>query len=256
MNFNVKFTENEPFEVDFGEIHEVGGGGGSGADGLSAYEIAVKNGFEGTEEEWLESLNGQDGHTPIKGVDYFTEEDIADLNIPVVDGFMSETSENAVANKVVTSGIESLWNAQGYVQGEVGRLDRDVAGIQQQINEHAHFKGYFSTNAKIQATEATPNDFAYSAESGTKWVYDEVEGWQDTGTPVPDQLTPASDLTPLMNGEASVGQESAYARGDHRHPTDTSRASAVELNTLKSDISNALEAIIAIQNSLIGGDAE
>lgn len=24
--------------------------------GLSAYEIAVKNGFEGTEEEWLESL--------------------------------------------------------------------------------------------------------------------------------------------------------------------------------------------------------
>lgn len=30
--------------------------GTSGADGLSAYEIAVKNGFEGTETEWLESL--------------------------------------------------------------------------------------------------------------------------------------------------------------------------------------------------------
>ena len=31
--------------------------------GLSAYEIAVKNGFEGTEAEWLESLRGEDGRT-------------------------------------------------------------------------------------------------------------------------------------------------------------------------------------------------
>lgn len=32
-----------------------------GLDGKSAYEIAVENGFEGTEAEWLESLNGADG---------------------------------------------------------------------------------------------------------------------------------------------------------------------------------------------------
>ena len=29
--------------------------------GASAYELAVKNGFEGTEEEWLDSLHGKDG---------------------------------------------------------------------------------------------------------------------------------------------------------------------------------------------------
>jgi hypothetical protein len=33
----------------------------SGANGASAYEIACDNGFEGTEQEWLESLNGIDG---------------------------------------------------------------------------------------------------------------------------------------------------------------------------------------------------
>lgn len=27
--------------------------------GYSAYEVAVQNGFEGTEQEWLESLKGQ-----------------------------------------------------------------------------------------------------------------------------------------------------------------------------------------------------
>lgn len=31
--------------------------------GYSAYELAVKNGFSGTEEEWLDSLHGRDGET-------------------------------------------------------------------------------------------------------------------------------------------------------------------------------------------------
>lgn len=40
---------------------------------------------------------------------------------------------------------------------------------------------------------------------------------------VPEGVS-ASTTTPLMDGTAAVGTESAYARGDHRHPTDTSRA--------------------------------
>lgn len=109
-------------------------------------------------------------------------------------------------------------------------IKSDVEGLRKQINEESHFRGYVSTNAEIQESKATPNDFVYSAESGTVWVYDTVKGWQDTGIPVPDQLTPASETTPLINGVASVGTEAAYARGDHRHPTDTTRASVVELN--------------------------
>ena len=35
----------------------------NGVDGKSAYEIAVENGFVGTEEEWLESLKGATGAT-------------------------------------------------------------------------------------------------------------------------------------------------------------------------------------------------
>ena len=31
--------------------------------GFSAYEIAVQNGFEGTQQQWLESLQGQNGQT-------------------------------------------------------------------------------------------------------------------------------------------------------------------------------------------------
>ena len=35
--------------------------GENGRDGKSAYEVAVDNGFVGTEQEWLESLKGSDG---------------------------------------------------------------------------------------------------------------------------------------------------------------------------------------------------
>lgn len=54
----------------------------TGIPGYSAYEVACMNGFKGTEEEWLASLKGEKGDTPIKGEDYFTPEDIASLKIP------------------------------------------------------------------------------------------------------------------------------------------------------------------------------
>ena len=37
---------------------------GHGADGKSAYEIAVEHGYVGTETEWLASLKGEPGETP------------------------------------------------------------------------------------------------------------------------------------------------------------------------------------------------
>ena len=36
-------------------------GGGGGQPGASAYEVALANGFSGTESEWLASLKGENG---------------------------------------------------------------------------------------------------------------------------------------------------------------------------------------------------
>ncbi len=130
---------------------------------------------------------------------------------------------------------ENTDEIRNYINAQTEILETDVEGLKKQMQEESHFRGYISTNAKIKLLEATPNDFVYSAESGTKWIYDEVEGWKDTGLEVPDQLTPASETTPLIDGTASAGSENAYARGDHRHPTDTTRASAQEFNSLKEE---------------------
>lgn len=154
--------------------------------------------------------------------------------------------------------IEDLSHNQGggasqeYIDEQISVVKSDIEGLQKQIQEEAHFRGYFLFNAHILNVEATPNDFAYSAESGTQWVYTD-KGWVDMDIPVPDQLTPPSESTPLINGVASVGTERAYARGDHRHPTDTTRVSYGEFNSLKLVIEKGLDNIIASQNSLIGG---
>ena len=49
--------KDEPQEIEIEVIP-------TGTEGLSAYEVAVKEGFEGTESEWLESLKGEVGETP------------------------------------------------------------------------------------------------------------------------------------------------------------------------------------------------
>lgn len=47
-----------------------------------------------------------------------------------------------------------------------------------------------------------------------------------TASDVPEGAAP-STTTPKMDGTAAVGSETAFARGDHRHPTDTSRQAAI-----------------------------
>ena len=167
-----------------------------------------------------------------------------------------ETLEKNKSNKATSLkgyGITDAYTKEevkNYVDEQNNIIKNDVEGLQKQINEEAHFRGYLSTNAKIQALNATPNDFAYSAESGTKWVYDADEGWEDTGTPVPDQLTPASNSTPLVNGVATPGQSEEYARGDHRHPTDTTRVSVEEFNAFKTEVDTAIQNAIG---DVLGG---
>ena len=65
--------EDENHDMDF-NVTEVlkgkdGADGKDGANGLSAYEVALNNGFEGTEQEWLESLKGADGKDGENGKD-------------------------------------------------------------------------------------------------------------------------------------------------------------------------------------------
>lgn len=61
-----------------------------------------------------------------------------------------------------------------------------------------------------------------------------------------------TSTTPLMNGTADVGSETTYARGDHVHPTDTSRASATALTELSNTVQGHDEDIADLQGAVSG----
>ncbi|KAA6320043.1 MAG: hypothetical protein EZS28_054740, partial [Streblomastix strix] len=47
--------------------------------------------------------------------------------------------------------------------------------------------------------------------------------WYNSGDIVPDQVTPASDATPLVDsGTGVAGTSNEYSRGDHKHPLQVS----------------------------------
>lgn len=77
-----------------------------GNDGLSAYEIAVKNGFEGSESEWLKSLQGDTGHDGSDGLSAY--------QLAVEQGFIGTKAEF----------IESLHGRNG-VDGKDGKSGVD-----------------------------------------------------------------------------------------------------------------------------------
>lgn len=101
------------FLVNMKEVQTI-----NGKDGKSAYEVAVANGFEGTEAEWLESLhgkNGEPGPTPIKGVDYFTEADKAEMVEQVAEQMPTPvTSWNDLTDKPfgVGIGLTEVWKVE------------------------------------------------------------------------------------------------------------------------------------------------
>lgn len=60
--------------------------------------------------------------------------------------------------------------------------------------------------------------------------------------PPNSQRSPAT-VAPPMDGTAAVGTSAKYAREDHVHPTDTSRASAADLSALSDTVGNKVDKV-------------
>lgn len=67
--------------------------GVAGQRGKSAYEVAVDNGFTGTEKEWLESLKGKDGKDGVNGTSGTSE--AVSMNFPTIKNMLDVRAINA-----------------------------------------------------------------------------------------------------------------------------------------------------------------
>lgn len=109
------------------------------------------------------------------------------------------------------------------IANQFSEVTSDIRELREDINTESHFRGMFESVAALQTAfpTATPNDYAYIV-GGNIYIW-QNSAWTDSGKPSPNTAVPASNTTPLMDGNGSVGVSSAYARGDHRHPQDSTK---------------------------------
>ena len=75
--------------------------------GYSAYEVAVHNGFKGTEEEWLAQLHGRDGG--VASVNGVTHDETGNVNLTSGNIPVSETDNRTLQQ--VTADVDKLTKA-------------------------------------------------------------------------------------------------------------------------------------------------
>ena len=116
-------------------ISESGNGinGKDGENGLSAYELAVQNGFTGTLAEWLNSLKGTDGINGTNGTD--GKNGLSAYEIALKNGFVGTESEwlDALKGENGTEIDLSKYVTQTALIYLQDSLKRDISAQQEQI---------------------------------------------------------------------------------------------------------------------------
>ena len=133
-----------------------------GIQGPSAYEVAVQNGFNGTEQEWLDSLK-------LKYAD-LTEDEIAQLQKPATDAAaqVKEEVKKLVAatqldfdtyaqhgKKIIEAAAsKAASDVQAFTEAGAGTINDTVAAANSQINAAVQQAGTAASGAETAASEA------------------------------------------------------------------------------------------------------
>jgi hypothetical protein len=125
--------------------------GETGADGESSYEIAVKNGFEGSEQEWLESLKGEDGKDGQNG------QDGSDYVLTEAD--KQEIAEQAVKLVIMEKAVDEPAEddiPKVFFGGALPQTKDEQVMSFHYISKTSDFKGYCKTKAQGSSSMSYP----------------------------------------------------------------------------------------------------
>ncbi len=109
--YTITYTDatTSTFTVTNGEDGEYAGAG------LSAYEIAVRQGFEGTEEQWIASLNGTNGQSAYEvAVANGYEGSVQDWVIALYSSFSDTAESTAIAGSKAVLSVVSVYATVQY----------------------------------------------------------------------------------------------------------------------------------------------
>lgn len=139
--------------------------GAQGIQGLSAYQVAVQHGFEGTEAEWLISLKGEKGETGPKGDKGDTGE----------KGATGERGPQGLQGERGLQGVQGEKGEQG-IQGPVGpkgeQGEQGIQGIQGPQGEPGPQgpKGDTGSGLNIKGGLDSESQLPQEGVSGDAWL--------------------------------------------------------------------------------------
>jgi hypothetical protein len=139
--------------------------GAQGIQGLSAYQVAVQHGFEGTEAEWLISLKGEKGETGPKGDKGDTGE----------KGATGERGPQGLQGERGLQGVQGEKGEQG-IQGPVGpkgeQGEQGIQGIQGPQGEPGPQgpKGDTGSGLNIKGELDSESQLPQEGVSGDAWL--------------------------------------------------------------------------------------
>ena len=139
--------------------------GAQGIQGLSAYQVAVQHGFEGTEAEWLISLKGEKGETGPKGDKGNTGEKGA-TGERGPQGLQGERGLQGVQGEKGEPGIQGPVGPKGE-QGEQGI--QGIQGPQGQIGPQGP-KGDTGSGLNIKGELDSESQLPQEGVSGDAWL--------------------------------------------------------------------------------------
>ena len=172
--------------------------GAQGIQGLSAYQVAVQHGFEGTEAEWLISLKGEKGETGPKGDKGDTGE----------KGATGERGPQGLQGERGLQGVQGEKGEQG-IQGPVGPKGDTGSGL--------NIKGELDSESQLpqegvsgDAWLISGNLYVYVGENGNvvsnpKWSnVGSIQGPVGPTGPKGEQGEPGPKGEPGANGAPGV----------------------------------------------------
>lgn len=114
---------------------------GHGADGKSAYEIAVEYGYVGTETEWLASLKGEPGETPDMSEYPKTSEvtTIVEREIEAATGDFHTHANKATLDRLTPELMQELSGLQQFEDGtqyEIQTINEELLTLNAQRHTH------------------------------------------------------------------------------------------------------------------------
>lgn len=194
--------------------------GANGQDGKSAYQIAVDNGFEGTETQWLASLKGDKGDNGESGADITATEILTKLK--TVDG------QNSGLDADMLDGHDTNYFATAT------QLDGKAT------KEHTHSE--YATTASVTALS---NELEDTTENLTTAINGKAASNHNHNTVYAAKshthaMSEVTGLATALSGKASTDHtHTGYATVDHIHSEYATKSSVTALTNTVNGKANA-----------------